>query len=239
MHIFIISWAGQHSNAVSIARQVAALAANVSIVYSDPDPDLALDAPCQLIRRPNDLFWGDKFKACLDACGDAPMLVIHADCHYPDWAQLVQKCQEAVTTIPGIGVWSPKVDFVPWRLEYMRLKEIANTDLVVVTHTDGIVFYLSPSVIKRMKLAHYDQNLYGWGIEAMFLSATYARGMFAVIDQSVLVRHPKSRGYPSEAAQQQCALFLNQLDLPERIQLYFLQLHRFSSGGNVPRPQII
>ena len=86
IHVFIISWAGQHDKAASIAGAVRGVAGKVSLVYSDPDPNLALEVDCSLIRRPDELFWGDKFRACLDAFDADLMLVIHADCKCEDWS---------------------------------------------------------------------------------------------------------------------------------------------------------
>lgn len=68
LHVMVISWPGQHENAVRIANELAGCAEHVSIVYSDPDPQLEPRAACELIRRPNHLFFGDKFKACVDFC---------------------------------------------------------------------------------------------------------------------------------------------------------------------------
>ena len=78
--IFIISWSGQHENAYFIAEQIFKKNKNLCIIYSDPDPEFVLDAPCRVVKRPNELFWADKFKACLDTAGSEGMLVIHADC---------------------------------------------------------------------------------------------------------------------------------------------------------------
>lgn len=237
INLFIISWAGQHASALVIAKEVLTVTDRVTIVFSDPDPDLVLDCTCRQLRRPNHLFWGDKFKACLDACGDDPMLVIHADCQYSDWAHLLRRCHQTVAANPAIGVWAPQIDYVPWDIRKVTLGSIASTPLLIVAHTDGIVFYLAPGIISRMKRARYDANIYGRGIERMFVAAAYARGMFAVIDSSLQVQHPRATSYSRDLAHKQFLDFLTQLETMERIQSYFLKMHRIYKGETPEIPE--
>ena len=124
MHLFIISWEGQHEKAISIAKSIFSATNQISIVYSDPNSDLTLDVDCQCIRRPNELFWGDKFKACLDVCNSDLMVVIHADCDCEDWSFLVHKCRSAMDQNPIIAVWAPLIDWTQWNIHRTRLYEI-------------------------------------------------------------------------------------------------------------------
>lgn len=104
VRVFIISWAGKHENAAAIARDLDGMRDRLAIVYSDPDPDVGPSADCSMIRRPNELFYSDKFLACLDH-GDADLtLVLHADCSCTDWQGLVDKCLAAFRTVPKLGV---------------------------------------------------------------------------------------------------------------------------------------
>lgn len=119
---------------------------------------------------------------------------------------------------PIIGVWAPVIDWTQFNFHRTRLCEIKSTSFTVVAQTDAIVFCLSGAVIKRLRRAKYEGNLYGWGIDAMAVAHAYANSMIAVVDKSVRVNHPKSRGYPSEAALAQCKEFLKQLTLNEFIQ---------------------
>ena len=66
IHTFVISWFGKHENADSIVKAVAQTSTYVSVIYSDPNIDVLPQFSCQAIRRPNDLFFGDKFRACLE-----------------------------------------------------------------------------------------------------------------------------------------------------------------------------
>ena len=67
LHIFIVSWAGQHNKAILIANHLDGIFDKLTIVYSDPNPDFEFNFNGHLIRRPDSLFWSDKFKTCLDA----------------------------------------------------------------------------------------------------------------------------------------------------------------------------
>jgi len=233
-HIFIISWAGQHQNAIQIASNLILFTKKVSIVYSDPDPDWQLQAPCEVIRRPNELFWGDKFKACIGVCGQDPILIIHADCTCSDWSNLAQRAQVITSQLPMVGIWCPIIDFVPWNLKFMEIARIHEFDLSVVTRTDAIVLYLSPIIIERMRTVSYENNLYGWGIEWMVACVGYARGMIAVIDHTIQVRHPQSDGssYPRDEAQRQLEIFLKQLNVSEEIQGILLRSRIIQNGGH-------
>ena len=225
MQIFIISWKNQHSNAVFIANKLKKLSSKICIIYSDADENIALDVDCEQIRRPNDLFWSDKFKACLDTCGDDPMLVIHADCTCSNWEQLVYRCDSVVTEMPYIGVWSPKIEWVGWVLSRWVISKITD-NILAVGRTDGIVFYLSQDIIQRMRCVDYSQNIYGRGIELMFVMAAYARGLIAVIDTTILVKHPKATGYDKTKANSQMQEFLKQLTIPEFIQKKLIDQNR-------------
>lgn len=211
IHVFIISWKGQHDRAAHIAQSLSDRLNKISIVYSDPDEVDFSTLTCQLIRRDNALFWSDKFTACLDYCNpDDIMLVIHADCSCEDWGQLLAKCRDAYDRIDDIAIWSPKLRGTPWRLERTRLRRIDGSDCIMVAQTDGLVFSLSPAITQRMRDADYSQNILGHGIDWLFICAAYARDQIAVVDESILVRHPLSRGYSTHEARAQKIAFLEQ-----------------------------
>lgn len=238
MKVFIISWPGQHENAVNIAQQLMRTNSHdVSIVYSDPDDDLVLNVSCASIKRSNTLFWGDKFKACLDATGDDDLMVIHADCTYSNWADIVSKCSATVKAMPSIGVWSPQIDWVGWTMKMVKIASIGKSALNIVARTDGIVFYLNKKIVKRMQRAVYDENIYGRGIELLFVSATYAMGMIAVIDTSILVKHPKHTGYSEKEAHEQFIQFLKQFTISEQVHRLLLKSHMMQNGGRPVIPK--
>lgn len=223
--VFVISWTGQHDRAVSIAEQVARAGSPVSIVYSDADADLAISTGVPLIRRPNELFWEDKFKACLDACGKDPLLIIHADCECGDWPGLVAAHAKAVSELGDIGVWAPALSGTPYQPDFVEIVRIGGGSLVFAAMTDGLVFGLSPEVIGRMRQASYGANRFGWGIDVMFCVAAYAQQRWVVIDTAIHVAHSPSRGYDDAEARQGMQGFLSQLRPMEFVQWILLKDH--------------
>lgn len=212
IHIFVISWSGQHERAAAIAGSLAGQAHKLSIVYSDPNGEPDCLRPYHLLRRDDKLFWSDKFKACLDECAASDiMLIIHADCSCSDWAEMLSRCRAAFVQLENMAVWAPRLTGTPWRLEGTRMRRIAGTQYSIVAHTDGIVFALNPVLYPRMKQANYRDNLYGLGIDWLFICAAHANGMNAITDEGVTVHHPISRGYCSEEAQAHMDMFMTQL----------------------------
>ena len=224
MNIFIISWQEQHENAILIANQISGTNTKVSIIYSDPDPNFVLNAPCESIRRPNELFWEDKFKTCLDVTGDNGMLVIHADCSCDDWDFLVKRCIDINLNIKNLGVWSPKITGTYFNLSVSGVVK-TKYDLVISAMTDGIVFYLSPKIVERMRQFKYGNNKFGWGIDGAFCATSYISNKLVVIDTAINVFHPQKRGYDSLAAVELKNTFLNQFTPQERAQYELLTTH--------------
>jgi hypothetical protein len=226
LHVFIISWQGQHENAILIAEKISQLNIKLSIVYSDPNPDFVPDVQCQLKRTSNQLFWADKFSACLDAADDEGLLVIHADCTCQDWAALVKRCNDISQNAKEIGVWAPKIDGTYWNLSVSGIVKLKNSNLVISALTDGIVFYLSPAIITRMRKVNYVNNIFGWGIDSLFCSTAHVNNKLVVIDTSVNVFHPvKKTGYDTKSATIQMNEFLNQFTNREKIQFQLLKNH--------------
>lgn len=217
LHVFVISWKGQHENALHVAAEAGRACDRVTLVYSDPDPELNLQASCQVLRRPDELFWGDKFKACLEAFAEDLMLVIQADATCGDWSRLVHTCQNTLGRSPQFGVWAPLIDWTPYSPKITQVGVLGKSPLAAVVQTDGIVMGMQKAVVDRLKKADLSQNVYGWGIDQMAVAYCYANQMIAVVDQSLPVHHPKTRGYPSEEAGIQWREFLNQLTVLEKI----------------------
>lgn len=224
-----------HDNAVRIAHELMQECRDVSIVYSDPDPELTLDVRCRLIRRPNELFWEDKFKAALDACGKGPMLVIHADCHCQDWVALASRCSKAHDVMADLGVWAPNIQGTPYGLSVSALMKLKNTDWYISALTDGIVFSLSPGIIERMRRVTYGSNPLGWGIDLLFCSAAHVGNGVVVIDDSVKVYHPRQTGYDTQMARQSMDVFMKNFTLRERVQC---ELLRSYVNGNHMRQRL-
>ncbi len=221
IEVFVISWEGQHENAQLIARQMQLVLNKVNIVYSDPDPDFSLDIQCTKVKRSNALFWGDKFKTCIDMVSEKLLLIIHADCTFDDWPSLAKQCLDTFENHSKIAVWAPKIEGTPYDVRATTIAQIEQTSLNIVTNTDGIIFCLSEQIVERMKQADYSENIYGWGIDIMFSAHAMTIDKLVVVDSAVIVRHSTSTGYSKNLAYDQCNLFLQQLSSTERVQ-YFL-----------------
>jgi hypothetical protein len=217
VQIFIISWKGQHENAELIANQLNSINNQVSIVYSDPNPNFTFETKCRLIKRSNELFWGDKFKACLDHCDSENLLIIHADCECNNWLGLVNNYSKAIKEISNLGVWSPEINFTFFTTELTSLFLINTSSYEIVCYIDGIVFGISKLIQNRMKLANYQDNKFGWCIDRMFASFALSMNKLLIVDKSVKVNHPKLRGYESSEAKKQGNSFLEQLSTSEKI----------------------
>lgn len=218
IHTFVISWFGRHDNAEKIAREVSGTSDSVTVIYSDPDNIEPTKFSCPAIRRPNDLFFGDKFQACIDSCEADILLLIHADCESDDWSEVPEHCRRAVAQNPDIGVWAPLIDFTDWSLDRTEIRKIPNSPLSIVAQTDAVVFGLTRNIVDRMRKANLRSNNYGWGTDFMFNYYTYSIGKISVVDGGLLVRHPRGTEYSDEAATAQLVEFLQQLTPAERNQ---------------------
>ena len=212
-----------HERAIAIAEDVSSVTDDVGIVYSDPDPAVVLPATCRLHRRPDDLFWEDKFRTAIDCCAEGPLLIIHADCFCDDWAGLVRKCATAHEKLSDLGVWAPWISGTYYEPRFTAISKLENTDWYLSTLTDGIVFSLAPLVITRMRQVRYGGNALGWGIDLLFCASAYVNHLMVVIDSSVRVRHPQQSGYNTEIALNAMNEFLGQFTLRERLECELLR----------------
>lgn len=236
MLVFIVSWSGQHENAKFIAEKILKTKSKVTIIYSDPNPTFLLNAPCDSIKRPNELFWEDKFKSCIDASGNSGVLIIHADCSCEDWEFLVVRCEDVILKNKDIGVWSPKIDGTPYHVNVTGIMKVKDSQLVLSALTDGIVFYLSPEIIDRMRQVTYGLNKFGWGISALFCCAAHVKRRLVVIDLAIKVLHPLGRtGYDVKAAKHGWSEFLNQFSVMEKIKFQLLMTYFFHQRAKLNR----
>lgn len=226
IEVFVVSWPGQHRNASEILAQLDEFRDRLSIVFSDPDPAFDMDVRCRKIRRPNELFWSDKFTACMDSCRSDTMLVLHADCTCSDWPALVRKCIDAFDQYPALGVWAPSMRGTAFEIENTIISERSGTSLCMVTQTDAICFALSKRVVARMQRADYSDNIYGWGIAQLMVANAYCSNMLVLVDKSVEVQHAGNTGYSRIDAEAQYRHFLKQFTPQEFAQ--FRLLNAFS-----------
>lgn len=230
IHLFIISWPGQHLKALAIANSLQNVCENITIVYSDNDEQSVADGLWKKIRRKEPSFWSDKFQTAIHLCNSEIMVVIHADCTCSNWTLLLSKIHEAMQN-PKISVYSPYVLGSPWSLKYTQLMDQDKTSLKNVALVDALVFALKKPIIMRMRELNYSSNTYGWGIDWFFTCASYALGYRVVMDTSIRVLHKVGTGYNQNQASTEMKTFLLQMNDLEKQKYY--ELSRFISKNKV------
>jgi hypothetical protein len=226
MKIFIISWVGQHEKAQHIAEELSKFSQNIYVIFSDANDDFKfISNNFKAIKRPNELYWEDKFKTCIDNADDEGILVIHADCICSDWPLLLEKCVNATDNNPTIGVWAPMINGKYWNIKSSGIFKFNNSNLVASAIVDAIIFYLSPDIIRRMRRVKYGANKFGWGIGGLFCSASHVLNKYVTIDISIEAIHPEGmRGYDTNFAKIQMMNFFNQYSIIEKFSTACLQL---------------
>jgi len=216
LHASIVSWPGLHDQARHIAAQLLRTVGRVSVVYSD-SADRTESGAGDWIRVPQKDYFGHKFQVLLDRVNDDDvMLLIQADASCEDWPELARRCAAALEGASSIGVWAPNIDNSSFPPEQMALRQHPEMNLVEVLNCDAIVLGLAPFVVSRLRTLDYACNNLGWGIDWAAITHAKAAGLTAVVDLTMKVHHPVSRGYDGAAAESQMHEFLAQLGAPER-----------------------
>lgn len=214
IHAFVISWSGWDAVAAAIARELATHVDVLTVIHSDPSGNAPPESEGWEIV-PDSHFYGLKFRRSLDLFAGDVMLQVQADTVCADWPGLVAAARHAFVTHPAVGVWSPDVNFTPMPT---RLTTLAATEgpLRHVAIIDGIVWALSAAVCARLTAFDYTRNNVGWGIDWAASAFAHASGREVLVDTSITVEHPMSRGYATESALDQLEVFLEGLDDHER-----------------------
>jgi hypothetical protein len=224
IHTFLISWAGRHGDAEAIASVVKSQSDHTTIVYSDPDPDLAVDPSFDALRRPDHLMFADKFQACLEHCKTDVLLLIHADARCDSWASVVAKCRDAFDRYPEVNVWAPAIDGTFFNVEFTEISRLAD-HLSIVAGTDAIVVAFRRDTIARFAECDLERNLHGWGIDWVLVCHAYANNKIAVVDRTIAVHHAETRSYSHDVAWQQMVGFLDGLTASEKALYQVLQAY--------------
>lgn len=215
VHACIIGWPGANEAAAAIAAQLQGHAEQVTVVYSTRD-GRALQGAGEWIRLDDDCFFGPKCAAALARHRDGVMLQIQADASCDDWPGLLARCREVHERLPEVGVWSAEVSYTPWPTPVGSLLATSDPFLTVVAATDGIVWSLAPPIVERLQALDGRGNNLGWGFDVAAIAHAFSRGMVAVRDARVFVRHPHSRSYSTAEAERQMHAFLQQCTMQEK-----------------------
>ena len=97
-----------------------------------------------------------------------------------------------------------------------------------VSQTDGIIFYYSNKVIKRLKLVNYTKNIYGWGIDWIAICFSYINNLFVIRDNLLTIKHDPGTGYSTDEANTQMEIFISTNMSPQELIMYLL-LNSYSS----------
>jgi hypothetical protein len=213
IHIFIISWTGQHEKAKVIEQCLSNKNCFVTVIYSDVDDNLVPDT--RWVRVANENFFGQKFETALSLFNSDVMIIVTADAQSDDWRKFLDACRNAFEFHKNIGVWSPHVDFSFWSPEKTIFGVVEGTNLIQVTQTDIIVLAMSNEVVERLRLLNYKKNKFGWGVPTIACAHCHQKGRYAVIDVSVKIFHPKGTGYSKKEALAQKKDFLEQMSAAE------------------------
>lgn len=210
VHAFVISWAGHGDAAIAIARALGDHVDELTVIHSDPT-GLAPPGTLGWEIVPDSHFYGMKFKRSLELFTGDVMLQVQADTNCDDWPALVAAARRAFTTRENVAVWGPDVNFTPMP-EFLTGLGTADGSLHHVAIIDGIVWAISAEVCDRLGTFDYRLNNIGWGIDWAAATFALASGREVLVDVSVRVEHPMSRGYDTSRAEAQMDIFLGNLD---------------------------
>lgn len=214
LHAYVICWSGMESSARAIAEAVSRVADSTTVIYSNRNQE-DLHGPGRWVRVPDEWFYGRKFEHCLKLHRNGIMLQIQADASFYDWPQLVRRCRDVHRRHPNTGVWGAEVHYTPWDTEIVKTGVLADNDLVLVAHTDGIVWSLAMGVIERLGQFRYDDNNLGWGLDWLAACCARTRNLLVIRDLSLTVQHPPGTGYNHQLAEAQMKKFLLQMTVQE------------------------
>jgi len=224
LHVFIIGWTGWERSCEIIATMVLPHVERLTIVYSNSS-EIDYEGVGEIVRVPDDWFYGRKFEECLRRFDGDVMLQIQADATLDEagWKRLIERCRFAFNKYERIGVWAPEVNYTPWDLEVVAISDSDDENIKHVAQTDGIVWALSNSVVERLKNMNFRENNLGWGLDWASIVYSLSNNLLVLRDLSVCVKHPKGSGYLGEQAERQMKEFLTQLTKQEWVQYVLLK----------------
>ena len=209
VHAFVISWSGYADKAAAIATALEAEVGQLTVIHSEPGV-VNRHRPGKWVVVPDSHFYGMKFRRSLELFAGDVMLQIQADADCADWRLVVEKTKLAFASVPRLGVWAPDVSFTPLPLWLVSLADDP-TGLRHVALVDGVVWALSADVCGRLRQFDYTTNNVGWGIDWAAAAFAHATGRPVMVDPSLAVSHPMTRGYSTDAAEPQMERFLTGL----------------------------
>lgn len=225
IHVGIISWEGRHSSASHIASELVDHVDNLTVIYSNSAEETE-SGKGEWIKIDNANFFGPKFKALVDRVSEDVFLLIAADAEADNWADVVHSCSDAFAEQNGIGYWAPEVRVTPFSPEVVVLSEGESMQVDCI-NLDTIVCAMSKEVYEHVRTYPIENNNFGWGVDFAASAAAMQKDLRIVMDRSIVVSHPPSRGYNDEEAQQQLNRMLTEIPSADRVAMKLIEIYCF------------
>ncbi len=221
IEIHVIAWPGQEDSAALIYKELIESGYKATVIYAMSGTHHSPEASDWVVL--NGFGYGRIFEKSLTISQSDVLLHVHADCVSPSWTAVAKRCHGLFASDATLGVWSPIVDWSSWNLARTQMGEGPAPYTHSVTTVDGIVWAMSASVIAKLKTLTYSSNPIGWGIDLAASAIAHNLGLAVLMDEAILVRHPRGSGYDDGDASRQAEDFAQQLE-PEVLDLYRFSL---------------
>ena len=221
IEIHVIAWPGQEVSAAMIHEELLESGYKATVIYALSGTEHSPVASDWVVL--NGFGYGRIFEKSLSISESDVLLHVHADCSSLSWAEVAKRCHGLFESDATLGVWSPIVDWSSWNLSRTRLGGGLTPDTHSVTTVDGIVWAMSAPVIAKLKTLTYSSNPKGWGIDLAASAIAHNLGLAVVMDEAILIEHPRGSGYNHGDAGRESEDFAHQLE-PEELELYRFSL---------------
>lgn len=209
-HIILFCWPRVVPNVLEICRQLERFDCRKTVIDASPGPAPDI-AGWAWTKIDPDAYYGSQFESAMTVMDEDACLLIVGDMECDDWTAAATICRARLTRFPEIGVWSAEVDHTGWPTALTRVRLLSGTDMQIVRQTDCCVWALRRPIIDRLRQLNFAGNSLGWGIDWAAMAICYGNGMLPVRDPAVSIHHPPGTNYPTDDAQRQMNVFLEQL----------------------------
>ena len=215
LEIHVIAWPGQEDSATLITQELRDSGYEATVLFAlsgAGHPEVPKDWVVV-----NGFGYGKIFERSLEISESDVLLHVHADCSAPSWIEVAKRCQGLFSSNANLGVWSPIVDWSSWNLSRTKVGEGPVPETHSVTTVDGIVWAMSSPVMDKLRTLTYSANPRGWGIDLAASAIAHNLGLAVVMDEAILVNHPRGSGYDHGEAGRESEDFVQQLQSDELV----------------------
>lgn len=223
IHAIVVCWPGKEASAHSIAAAIVNSVDRLTVLYKN-DTGIDETGAGEWVRFPNEWYYGRQFQHCLNQCDGDAMLQIQADAAFDNWPLLVERFRWALAKVPETGIWTPNLYHTWYTPNLTEICKILGDELSSVIVSDGVVWGLRRPVIDRMLALDYSRTSIGWGIAEAAAAISNRDGRIVVMDNTLLVDHPRGSFYDRSEALTQSNAFVAQLSLPEQSYVHWINV---------------